>query len=460
MTTLVLAAELEQQLLDLAMLEVETAAVLLAKPVGTGNDMRLLARELILVPEECYERRETHELLVRSDGYVPALARAEETATLPIWLHTHPGDGASTRASRRDRVVDDQISELFRLRAGSQYYGALIVGHKDRAVTFTGHLESTENERHLLDRLLTVGPRLNLTWAADSSSVALPQIFDRNIRAFGGDVQRILGDLKIMIVGCGGTGSAVAEQLVRLGVRHLILVDPDQLSESNVTRVYGSTPGQLGQPKAQILANHLQAIAPDLSVVVEVSKITVEATARLMTSADVAFGCTDDNAGRLILSRAATYLLLPVIDCGVLLSSDADNRLIGIDGRVTLMYPGAACLVCRNRVDVARAGTEMLSPAERIQRIDEGYAPALPGVEPAVVTYTTLVAAYAVSELIERFTRYGPEPPPGEVLIRAHEREVSTNLQNPNPGHYCDPAGNKLGLGDTEPFLEQTWSAA
>ena len=71
--------------------------------------------------------------------------------------------------------------------------------------------------------------------------------------------------------------------------------------------------------------------------------------------------------------------------------------------------------------------------------------------------FTTQVAAAAVSELLERLIHYGPEPVPTEVLLRAHEREVSTNDQDPRDGHYCHPGRSKLGLGDTAPFLEQTW---
>ena len=99
----------------------------------------------------------------------------------------------------------------------------------------------------------------------------------------------------------------------------------------------------------------------------------------------------------------------------------------------------------------------MMSPGEHQRRADEGYAPALEGVEPAVVTFTTQTAAAAVSELLERLIRYGPEPVPSEILLRAHEREISTNVQAPREGHYCHPDSGKLGLGITEPFLEQTW---
>ena len=62
-----------------------------------------------------------------------------------------------------------------------------------------------------------------------------------------------------------------------------------------------------------------------------------------------------------------------------------------------------------------------------------------------------------MSELLERLIRYGPEPAPTEVVLRVHDREVSTNDQDPREGHYCHPDSGKLGLGVTEPFLEQTW---
>jgi hypothetical protein len=185
--------------------------------------------------------------------------------------------------------------------------------------------------------------------------------------------------------------------------------------------------------------------------------LTIEATAQQLSTSDLVFGCTDDNAGRLVLSRMAAYLLMPVIDCGVLLTNDATGDLIGIDGRVTVLTPGEACLVCRGRVDVARAGAELLTPAERIRRADEGYAPSLGNVEPAVVTYTTLVAATAVSELLERLIGYGPEPRPSEILLRCHDREISTNVANPRERHYCHPLSGKLGLGAGNPFLELTW---
>jgi molybdopterin/thiamine biosynthesis adenylyltransferase len=99
-----------------------------------------------------------------------------------------------------------------------------------------------------------------------------------------------------------------------------------------------------------VLACHLRDIADNVRVETAAALLTQRSAAELLTNVDLMFGCTDDNAGRLVLSRAATYLMVPVTDCGVLLTSGENGTLTGIDGRVTVLSPGQACLVCRGRI--------------------------------------------------------------------------------------------------------------
>ncbi|CAN5429092.1 hypothetical protein BH09ACT10_BH09ACT10_20800 [soil metagenome] len=145
-TTLVVPGHIADRVRDLARSEVETGGVLLASLVRTqAGDIRLLATELHEVPDDAYEKREAQQLLIGSHGYVPALARAEEVQAVPIWFHTHPGKASSPRKSKHDKVVDNQLSDLFRLRADSDYYGALIVSIDGDVLNFTGHLDDGDN---------------------------------------------------------------------------------------------------------------------------------------------------------------------------------------------------------------------------------------------------------------------------------------------------------------------------
>jgi len=63
--------------------------------------------------------------------------------------------------------------------------------------------------------------------------------FSRQVLAFGEELQKLFQQLTIGIVGMGGTGFSVAEQLIRLGVGRIITADKETLDDSNVTRVYG-----------------------------------------------------------------------------------------------------------------------------------------------------------------------------------------------------------------------------
>ncbi|MFL6238398.1 MAG: ThiF family adenylyltransferase [Actinomycetes bacterium] len=467
MTKLTVSEPLADTLGRFAAHPVESAGVLLVGVAAShGREPRLLAREFVEIPETEYLAREADRLELTSGGWVPALTRAAEAGSAALFVHTHP-NGAPV-PSEHDRRVDEQIYDTFAVRTGQSCYGSLVLTSSSAApgFLFTGQVwlegrtpSDTPEGTSRITECLTIGRRFRLSVAFDArGDAALSSQFDRQIRAFGGDVQSLLGSLHVGVAGAGGTGSAVLEQLVRLGVRQLTVVDPDTLSTSNVTRVFGSRLEQVGSAKAQLQADHLKGIAPDLDVRVHVARTTDLDAAHALSGCDVVFGCTDDDAGRIVLSRLASYYLIPVIDCGVLLASDNGN-MQGIYGRVTTLTPGAACLLCRNRIDVARAGAELMEEEELRDLQAEGYAPELGGIEPAVVPYTTLVAALAVGELLERLIGYGADPAPTELIARIHDRELSTNSRLPNQGHFCDPASGLIGLGDTTPMLHWSWSA-
>lgn len=455
--TLILTQAISDEFATAAKQPLETAGILLVRSVRdeVGN-LKLLARSMHWISEDKYLERSAIELRVASETYVEALAEAERDSEIGIWVHTHPS-GYPPVASDKDIHVDEQIAEVFRIRTNSEYYGSLILSSTPDGFVFTGKIQSAANVESVT-RILTIGDRWKLQKSFQLAAQSKTQMFDRNVRAFGPAIQDMIGDLNIAIVGCGGTGSAVAEQLVRLGIRKILLIDPDTLSESNVTRVYGSNSTDVGRPKVEVLRDYLTKVAPSLECRTIRGMTTSRQIAQKLISADIVFGCSDDNAGRIVLSRLSTYFIIPVIDCGVLLASDANGELTDINGRVTTMVPGAGCMVCRGRVDLIRARTELLTPDERVRLENEGYAPTLGRVEPAVVTFTTGVAAFAVTEMLERLIGFGSEPRPTELLIRFHEREISTNLAEPIGRHFCNPQQGKIGKGMTEPFLEQVWA--
>lgn len=456
--TLVLPEAMADELATIAKNRLETAGVILAGLARSARSIRILGVELHAIGEDGYDIREDDRLSIPSRSYIRSLAEAERRGLSAIFFHTHPGDDAVALPSRWDDVVDADLTDTFRVRTGSAVYGSLVLSPGDAYFTFSGR--GVDGDEPLdISRAVVVGDRMALLHGYGlSRGYSQASLFDRNVRAFGSAVQATLGQLRIGIVGCGGTGSAVAEQLIRLGARSMLLVDPDVISESNVSRVYGSTLSDVGRGKTDVLEGHLSAIAPDAAIHGLNGSVLEQSVVQELVACDVLFGCTDDNAGRLILTRVASYYLIPLIDCGVLISSNHE-AIESIFGRVTVQTPGAACLVCRGRIDLARASAEQLPEAERNQLQREGYAPELGMIEPAVVAFTTAVAAQAVTELLDCLIGFGPDPRPTEILLRLHDREVSGNRFMPTVGHFCNPNSKVLGSGDREPFLGLLWRA-
>ena len=192
--TVVIPQTMAEELRSVARLPDETAGVMLAGIAQAPNgDIKLLGRQMRWVEESAYLRREAYGLTIRSDGYVHALAEAETLGAACIWVHTHPGEVASPRPSDHDRIVDQEIADLFRLRSGSPYYGALIFSPHSSELTFTGHLQREGCKSAEIERLWEVGERWRLTRAFDSALPRLSNIFDLPVRPYQGFDPRILG---------------------------------------------------------------------------------------------------------------------------------------------------------------------------------------------------------------------------------------------------------------------------
>lgn len=86
--------------------------------------------------------------------------------------------------------------------------------------------------------------------------------FDRIGRLAGDAAMARLFSSKVTVIGLGGVGSFAAEALARSGVGHLRLVDFDLVCVTNANRQLQALRGNVGKPKATVLAERLRAINP------------------------------------------------------------------------------------------------------------------------------------------------------------------------------------------------------
>jgi molybdopterin/thiamine biosynthesis adenylyltransferase len=265
--------------------------------------------------------------------------------------------------------------------------------------------------------------------------------------------------LTVGVVGAGGTGSPVIEQLTRLGVGYIVLADGEKLEASNISRVYGSSPSDVGEYKVQLMASMVARAGLGTKTLAIAQPVTYEAALKQFRACDVVFGCTDDFWGRSLLNTLSTYYCIPVIDMGVKIQSSG-FRIQAISGRVTTLMPGKPCLYCRNQItaqDVANQSLEELSPREATSRRKEGYIPELPGAEPAVIAFTTATAALAIGELLQRTTGFkGQDYDLGELIFRFDESALYKPGAVQQPGCFCTNRA-LICKGDQPRFLDQSW---
>jgi molybdopterin/thiamine biosynthesis adenylyltransferase/proteasome lid subunit RPN8/RPN11 len=427
----------------------ETAGLLLAGIANADQGQTICVNSIRWVPNDAYEVREARRLKVSSQGWMPSLGEAAAQEWQPIFFHTHPnGDPHPSSADKQVRV---QLDRDFRVRAGCPF-ASLILGGVSDAPTFTGEFDGDR-----IERVRIVGKRLQMLTAANSDNTSGEplSVFDRQIRAFGKDGQHLLNQLRFGVVGAGGTGSAVLEQLVRLGAGEVVLIDDDHITETNPTRIHESCMDDVGKQKVDVLSNAANRIGLGTKVIPVNGKVTTREVFETLRGCDAVFGCTDDNAGRGILSRFAYYYVTPVFDVGVLVGSQ-DGQISVIEARLTTMSPGTPCLFCRGRINSTRLREEMQTGEEVEDLVREGYAQGLEDRDPAVVAYTTMIASMAVDELLQRLFGFGPEHPSSEVLIRIPPRELRSLGGKPVDGHFCADLGI-VGRADREPPLGMAW---
>lgn len=454
--TIALPTPIWDQLTQALTAGAETAGVLTARPVdGPGDTLTLLSRELHWAPEPTYRHRDLDQLVLTSPGWVSALGAAADDHAAAVFIHTHPGGPA--RLSPRDRTVDGHLAGTFRARTRQGWYVHLVIGGTPQQPHVDGHATHTDGRTLPLRALRVTGRHLGLHLPdTDRPDHDPSDAFDRHHRAFGPPGQRTLRALHAGVVGAGGTGSAVIEQLARLGVGTLTIIDPKTVTAGNVTRVHGSGHADIGRPKVDVAADHVASIGLGTHVTAITHPVTTLAAAQALRHCDILFGCTDDNAGRLVLSRHGYWYLQPLLDLGVVIRA-TDQYVDGVYGRLTVTGPDTACLLCRDRIDLARAHAEALPADERSRLAHEGYVTGHHDPDPAAVAYTSLVASHAVAEALQRLLGYGPDTPPSEQILYIDRHELRGNDLPPRPGCYCTQPDN-LGAGDTTPHLDLAWT--
>lgn len=91
---------------------------------------------------------------------------------------------------------------------------------------------------------------------------------ERSRMLVGDDMLGKFADSTVAVIGVGGVGGYAAEMIVRAGIGHLIILDSDDVAESNKNRQLLALDSTIGRPKCEVLSERLKDINPELDLTV------------------------------------------------------------------------------------------------------------------------------------------------------------------------------------------------
>ena len=88
--------------------------------------------------------------------------------------------------------------------------------------------------------------------------------YEKQEMFLGKESQKKIQNSKVVIVGLGALGTVVADQLVRAGIKELVLIDRDIIEESNLQRQTLYDENDIYKMKADVAKNKLQKVNSDI----------------------------------------------------------------------------------------------------------------------------------------------------------------------------------------------------
>ena len=428
----------------------EAVAVALCGRRAGEDDHCLSIHKVVPIPyDECDRRPDRVTWSTRR--LLPLLTEAMRRDMAIVRIHSHPG-GFDEFSSIDDESDQDLFSSVFGWTDSDAPHVSAVLLPDGRMF---GRGIAPGPKFIPVDSIAVAGD--NLRFFTDRDAGRLPGFTLRHAQLFGQGTTALLRRLAVAVVGCSGTGSIVIEQLARLGVGKLVVVDPDHVEEKNLNRILNARreDAYLERPKVEVAARAIAGMGFGTDLTIMPDNLYSPKAVRAVAECDVLFGCMDGAEGRHLLSRIATYYSLPYFDVGVALEADGNGGVDEVEGAVHYVQPGGSTLLERGAYTMKQVEAEGLrrtNPKEYCSRLRVNYIQGVREDRPAVISVNMLFAAKVVLEFLARIHEFRYD----------HNREFaavytslvqSYSIRKEEKGGGAGAAA-KLGRGDVAPLLD------
>jgi molybdopterin/thiamine biosynthesis adenylyltransferase len=395
----------------------ETFAQLLGKRTVADGLCVIRVVEAIYPSPEDYDTQSLMALRLKRDFVFRQLVRMQERADVDIVIdvHTHP--------FCRDRVafsgVDDRDETDFHQwlidTLDDVGYASIVLSQSDYAARVWERDEDLSVATQARIKTQVVAENWPCAEAEEWESAAINTgelqtgFLARTSLALGLDtVRQIVSDQAIAVIGVGGLGSAIAENLIHMGFHSIHLIDPDRVEITNLNRIVGAyySDALENRLKVDVVKEHLQRINPKARVEGHPIGVESEAALAVLMRCDWLIVATDNHFSRYQAQKIALQLGIPLISAGVNITVE-DKQITDMSGEVIIARSGdGLCLNCLGRINptavAAAKHKDALIGTELIRR---GYVTGQEVKEPAVKTLNAILGAMTVDVLMNQFTQ-------------------------------------------------------
>lgn len=172
--------------------------------------------------------------------------------------------------------------------------------------------------------------------------------YERNIGTITVEENELIKHKSVCIVGCGGIGGGVIENLVRIGVGKLTVVDADVFEDSNLNRQVLSNEQNLGKEKTSEAAEQMGIISSEVSINPVQTRVDASNAESIIKGHDVVVDALDNVDTRKILEHACEKAGIPLVH----------GAIGGWNGQVGVILPGGR-IIERVYADYETSGQEI-----------------------------------------------------------------------------------------------------
>ena len=353
----------------------------------------ILGVEYHVIPDDHYVDDPTVGARIGTPAIRSAIQQVASSKRGIFHVHMHSHHAGVPRFSGTDRTEQPQLVRAFQRIAPAVPHGMLVLS-QDQANAWIWLPETVEPIT--AERLTIVG--VPMTWAFPGTpKLCTPDQENLNERYsrqsfLGPQAQHMIDSARIGLVGLGGGGSHIAQQLAYVGFRSVRGFDGDTASDSNLNRLVNANPDDVrtNTAKTDIARRPFTALGRDEDVFMYAGRWQDKPD--VLRGCDIIFGCVDTFAARQELEVLCRRYAIPYIDIGMDVHC-IEGHSPRMGGQVILSMPGKPCFWCLG----------FLTP-ERMAQEAARYGDA--GGRPQVVWPNGVLASTAVGIAVDLVTSW------------------------------------------------------